>query len=128
MRLVRNVFYLSGALIGTGVLLYFVLGLVSAASLGGFHVARGSLPGPVRLAQGGTYAITPDCSMTLVGTAGLFPNQAYARIKVGSLGNIVSAYGVGDRVRCSNYPDRSILAMVDAIDVTGAHFVFQWGP
>ena len=70
MRLARNVFYLSGVLIGTGVLLDFVLGLVFAASLGGFHGARGSLPGPVRLAQGGT----PDCSMTLVGTAGLFPN------------------------------------------------------
>lgn len=66
--------------------------------------------------------------MTLVGTAGLFPNQAYARIKGGSLGNMVSAYGVGDRVRCSNYPNRSILAVVDALDVTGAHFVFQWGP
>ena len=129
MRLVRNIFYVSGALIGAGVLLYVVLTLVALGSLGGFQSGRGSLPSPLRLAEGASTAVTPDCSITLVGTGGLFPDHAYARIRGGSLmSDGVRAYRVGDRIVCSNFPGRAILAQVDAVDLTGAHFVFQWGP
>lgn len=129
MRLVRNIFHVSGALIGAGVLLFVVLTLAAVASLGGFQAGRGSLPGPVRLAEGASIAVTPDCSITLAGTGGLFPDHAYARIRGGSLGSDgVRAYRVGDRIVCSNFPNRSILAQVDAVDLTGAHLTFQWEP
>lgn len=129
MRLVRNIFYVSGALIGTGVLLYVVLTLAAVAGLGGFQADGSSLPGPLRLAAGASTAVTPDCSITLAGTGGMFPDHAYARIRGGSLGSDgVRTYRVGDRIVCSNFPGRSILAQVDAIDLAGAHFTFQWGP
>ncbi len=129
MRLVRNIFYVSGALIGAGVVLYVVLTLVAVASLGGFQAGRSSLPSPLRLAEGASIAVTPGCSITLAGTGGLFPDHAYARIRGGSFGSDgVRAYRVGERIVCSNYPGRAILAQVDAVDLAGAHLTFQWEP
>lgn len=106
MRIVRNVFYLSGALIGVGLLLYFAITVIVMVSLGGFDTGRTSLPRPTRLSTGGSYTVIPDCPVTLLGTTGLFSGLAFARIKSGNLGAasvpIVSATRSAVRTR----PDR----------------------
>ena len=80
MRLVRNIFYISGAIIGAGLLLYSAVGIAAFAYLGAFNTGRKLLPAPMQLSTGDTYDVTPDCPMTIIGIGGTFPDRLYARI------------------------------------------------
>lgn len=127
MQLARNVFYVSGAIIGAGVLLYFVIGVVSFLAIGGASTGRISLPRPMQLSQGSTYSVTPDCPMTIVAIGGTFPDRLFARVTSRIMGRDFNReYGVGGSVECTTPSGTNIEATIKGIDLNSVHFTFEW--
>ena len=127
MRLVRNVAYLCVALIGTGLLLYFALGVII---MGGDAIPQGprtSLPSPRRLSTGATYALTQECQVTLVETDNLDLGVWFASIRSGMPDDKVAhPYQLGNTIACLNPSGRRIQMTIDAIDAGGVHLTFAW--
>ena len=127
MRIVRTVFYVVGALIGSVVVLYFALLLFGFYTMGAFQTGRTSLPGPRRVAVGSTYDVTPECPISPIAVLGFAPGSLFTKIRSRSFGtDQVSDYAVGQQIICNNYPQKSIVAIVSGLDESGVSFRFTW--